>query len=152
MKKTTLLFIFLFSLFTLHLSARTLTADEALSRVNGWKAPVQLGAGTKSHKPGQSSPLGGIRGGLLLTQTLNGAYVFSATSGAGFIVAAANDELPAVLAYVPDGIYEADNMPPAFNAWLKEVTQSKGAVALPQRGSGEGASRCASPYGAPRHR
>ena len=143
MKKITLLFIFLFSLFTLHLSARTLTADEALSRVNGWKAPVQLGAGTKSHKPGQSSPLGGIRGGLLLTQTLDEAYVFSATSGAGFIVAAANDELPAVLAYVPAGKYEADNMPPAFNAWLKEVTQSKGVVALPQAG-GEAGERLVS--------
>ncbi len=126
MKKITLLFIFLFSLFTLHLSARTLTADEALSRVNKFTP-------AKGHRAPSAQRL-------RLTQTLDKAYVFSATSGAGFIIAAANDELPAVLAYVPDGKYEAGKMPPAFNAWLKEVTQSKGAVALPQRGSGEGAS------------
>lgn len=90
------------------LSARQLTGEEAKARALAeWPA-------TTAHRAPAASQLTTIH-------QAEGAYVIDKSNG-GYIIAPADDALPAVLAYIPDGQYHAEQMPPAFHAWLHEAT------------------------------
>ncbi|MBQ0049250.1 MAG: C10 family peptidase [Bacteroidales bacterium] len=106
--------------------ARELSSEEALARImRQWnnptasmrRAPVKAGsfalAATGCH-PISARP----------------TYYIYNRAGGGFVVASANDELPAMLAVVDDGQYEAATMPDGFKAWLTEVA-SMGVCATP---------------------
>lgn len=112
--------LFKYSLFGVALAvslgahSRQLTGEEALQRaLANWQTQGRKAAPVSSYT----------------THTLQGAYVFS-RPGQGFIVAPADDQLPAVLAYVDEGHYNPAEMPPAFQAWLDEITRH-GAYATP---------------------
>lgn len=95
------------SLSVLTASARHLTSDEALQRVlQTWPA--------KAHRAPAAAELS--------THTLPGAYIF-ASSDHGFVVASSDDELPAILAVTDSGTYDEAQLPPAFHAWLEEITR-----------------------------
>lgn len=105
--------LFKYSLFGVALAvslgahSRQLTGEEALQRaLANWQTQGRKAAPVSSYT----------------THTLQGAYVFS-RPGQGFIVAPADDQLPAVLAYVDEGHYNPAEMPPAFQAWLDEITR-----------------------------
>lgn len=93
---------------TTTISARQLTSDEALERVlASWPA-------TAAHRaPAKAA---------VKTHELPGAYVFE-QAGRGFVVASADDAMPAILAFTDGGTYDEQQLPPAFKAWLEEITE-----------------------------
>ena len=99
----------------LTVSARQVTSDEALQRViSAWPAAATHRAPAKAD---------------LTIHELPGAYVFAQT-GRGFVVAPADDTKPAILAFTDSGTYDETQLPPAFHAWLNEIT-TYGAASAP---------------------
>lgn len=89
-------------------AARHLTGDEALQRVlAAWPTAA-------AHRAPAATTV--------TTHQLPGAYVF-AQKGQGFVVAPADDTLPAILAYTDGGTYDEAQLPPAFHAWLSEIVK-----------------------------
>ena len=96
-------------------SARQVTSAEALQRVmSAWPA-------TAAHRAPAMADVA--------VHELPGAYVF-AQSGRGFVVAPADDTMPAILAFTDSGTYDEELLPPAFHAWLDEIT-TYGAASAP---------------------
>lgn len=96
-------------------SARQVTSAEALQRViSAWPVKAAHRAPAKAD---------------LTIHKLPGAYVF-AQAGRGFVVAPADDTMPAILAFTDSGTYDEEQLPPAFHAWLDEIT-TYGAASAP---------------------
>ncbi len=92
------------------LHARSLSADEALARA---KTFIDSTDRMRHNVPGQSR---------LATYTLISAtpeiYVFNRGTG-GFLIAAGDDRMDAVLGYVESGTFDTDSVPPGLK-WLME--------------------------------
>lgn len=92
------------------LRARSLSADEALARAKTFIKSTDM---MRHNVQGQSRKA---------TYTLISAtpeiYVFNRSTG-GFIIAAGDDRMDAVLGYVESGTFDTDSMPPGFR-WLME--------------------------------
>lgn len=93
-------------------SARTLTAEEAMQNVNAFlgsgmqKAPARMAGNMK---------LAGTISDAAGTPTL---YLFSGSEGRGIVVASASSKSIPVLGYASDGEFDMDHMPPAMKWWL----------------------------------
>lgn len=106
------------------LSADNLTSEEALARVVAqWNAPGAHRVPTKA----SAFTLAAI-GQNMKQQTAY--YVFDRAQG-GYIVAAADDQQPAILARIDEGRYNAEELPDGFKAWLSEVAEY--GVAVPAK-------------------
>lgn len=102
-------------------SARQVTSAEALQRViSAWPVKAAHRAPAKAD---------------LTIHKLPGAYVF-AQAGRGFVVAPADDTMPAILAFTDSGTYDEEQLPPAFHAWLDEITTYGAASALALKAQG----------------
>lgn len=114
MKKSISLFMALAMAAGLGAHATTISSDEALARVVAqWNA-------TNAHRaPMQANILTLAETGN--TPTAIPSYYIFTRAGGGFVVAPADDARPAILAYVDEGSYDAEKMPPAFHAWLEEI-------------------------------
>lgn len=105
-----------FATFACGAAAQSLTADEALARV-----ALQWNAAAGTHRaPAQDEAF------VLAAEGHNAAlqpsyYIFNRTRG-GYVIASATEGQPAILGYTDAGSYDAQSMPPAFHAWLDEVT------------------------------
>lgn len=95
--------------------ARILTSDEALARIG------RQHFASKMHRVPAASELSLAATG---RQTSGEAsyYVFNISKG-GYIVAAADEAMPAVMGYVDSGAYDAKMLPPAFLTWLQEAAE-----------------------------
>lgn len=91
--------------------ARHLNPDEALSRITTNHALKRM--------PGI------LRYDLIHTEESNGGemvYVFN-TSENGFIVVSADDNMPALLGYSDNGVYDPDNISPALKWWISQYAE-----------------------------
>lgn len=102
--------------------AAPVTSEDALARV-----VAQWNAGGAHRAPMQASALTLVEIGN--AQTAHPSYYIFTRAQGGFVVASADDAQPAILAYVDEGRYDADQMPPAFHAWLDEITEYGAALA-----------------------
>lgn len=122
MKRISLYICFLLMLIPTLLSARQVSGEEALQRV-------------LNHWPKHSARRAPARAAIV-THLLPGAYVFE-QRGSGYVVAPADDALPAILAFTDSGSFDETQLPPAFYAWLSEITQ--GGAAVPELRGGASA-------------
>lgn len=85
-----------------------LTSEEALLRVHeAWQAK------SLRHAPAKNTTI---------VHRLPGAYVF-AQGNQGFVIAPTDDKLPAILGYSDNGAFDETQLPPAFYAWLDEISR-----------------------------
>lgn len=106
-------------------SARDLTSDEALAR-----AVTQHNISRSHRSPMSASAFHLVEVGQNARQQ-TAYYVFDREQG-GFLVAAADDTEPAILALIDDGQYTADALPEGFKVWLREMSDH-GAAPLPAK-------------------
>ena len=112
MRKTYLLLFMLFA--SMVAMAGPITPDEARQKITKFMSPRRSAAVLQdlrlvatSHYQDQSDVMS------------PSYYVFNVGEGQGFIIAGADDRIPAVLGYSDRGSFDPENMPVNMQAWLK---------------------------------
>ena len=114
MKKNYLLLLMLFV--SMALMAGPVTPDEAIHRIASFMG---------SHRAGSISSAGG-HFKLVATShyqespdvAVPSFYIFNVGEGQGYVIAAADDRVPAVLGYSDSGTFDPQHMPANMQAWL----------------------------------
>ena len=112
MRKTYLLFITLFV--SMVAMAGPITPDEARQRITTQMNPRRAGAAVQDLR-------------LVATRYYQeredvmapSLYVFNVGEGQGYVIAGADDRIPAVLGYSDQGALDPDDMPVNMQAWLE---------------------------------
>jgi hypothetical protein len=135
MKKTLLLLLTL--VVSIVATGHPLTADEALQRVAQFMNTRR--AGTVFQKPEALNLVVTNYHKIQDNAIAPSFYVFNVPNGQGYVIAAADDRIPAVLGYSDKGNIDPDNMPENMRAWLKgysdqmEYLSSHPDAATPQK-------------------
>ena len=112
MRKTYLLLLTL--LVSIVAMAGPITPDEARQRINKYMSPRRAGAAAESLRLVATKYYQEREG-----VTAPSLYVFNVGEGQGYVIAGADDRIPAVLGYSDQGALDPDDMPVNMQAWLE---------------------------------
>ena len=115
MKKTLLLLLTL--VVGIMAMANPVTPDEARQNIARFMSPRR--AGGLSHDPSALKLVATSNYNVDASTMAPSYYVFNMSQGQGYVVAAADDRIPAILGYSLSGEFDAQNMPDNMRAWLK---------------------------------
>ena len=108
------LLIIMLGLYSLTLSAESITEDEAKDKARQFL----LEKSGVSRRGGRVAPVGAASQ-LRTAEAKDAFFVFNVDSAGGFVVVSGDDRMPAVLGYSYSGTYKSDDIPDNMRAWLE---------------------------------